>query len=244
MKNKSVRILYKNSVFLFLLFTIMAAIAFWPNYYGRLEARIPGEVHFHAICMSLWLIILISQATLIRAGQFKVHRWIGRGSFLLVPLMIYSGLKLSQFTLGTEPSFPAIYFTNAALMINSLIIFGVIYALAIFMKKDPATHARYMIGTIFPILTPITDRLIYIHFPSLVPYAPTLEGMPLVPVLGFLTADIIVFILAVLDGIFNKKWDVFPVILGLLLLYHFSYLYFYDFAWWQEVSLWILRLPL
>ena len=101
-----------------------------------------------------------------------------------------------------------------------------------------------MISTIFPILTHITDLLISIHFPSLVPYAPTLEGMPLVPVLGFLSADIIVFILAVLDGIFNKKWDVFPVILGLLLLYHFSYLYFYDFAWWQEVSLWILRLPL
>lgn len=236
--------LHRNAVFLFIVFSVMAGIAFWPNYFGRLSAIFPEQIHFHAIAMSLWCIMLVSQGLLIRTGMNRLHRWIGLSSYVMVPFILWSGLRITQFTLQGSNAPSEIFYTSAALMINSLIVFGALFSLAIIFRKDPGRHARYMVSTIFPILTPITDRLIYFHFPSLVQYAPKLLGMPLVPSFGFALADVLVLLLMIIDLITRKNRDVFPTVLGLLLLYHFSYFFFYPMAWWQRFADWVLALPL
>ena len=236
--------LHRNAVFLFIVFSVMAGIAVWPNYFGRLSALFPQQIHFHAVAMSLWCMMLVAQALLIRIGKTRLHRWIGLSSYALAPFILWSGLRITQFTLEGRNAPSEIYYTSAALMINSLILFGAFFSLAMLFRKDPGRHARYMVATIFPIVTPITDRLIYFHFPGLVPYAPKLLGMPLVPFFGFALADIIVILLMLIDLITRKNRDVFPTVLGLLLLYHFSYFFFYSMRWWQQFADWMLALPL
>ena len=62
-----------------------------------------GLVHLHTALMVLWVLLLISQAWLIRAKQYRIHRWIGRSSFIIVPLIVLVTLMLSREALNSKP---------------------------------------------------------------------------------------------------------------------------------------------
>ncbi|MBK6479512.1 MAG: hypothetical protein IPF93_14950 [Saprospiraceae bacterium] len=66
-----------------------------------------------------------------------------------------------------------------------LFFLSFLFALAIYHRKHPGLHARYMVSTIFPLFTPVTDRLIHHHFKPILALVPKLEGIPLVPTAGF-----------------------------------------------------------
>jgi len=127
-----------------------------------------------------------------------------------------------------------------ALVINALIAFIIFYGLAIYHRKKSGLPARYMICTISPMVTPVTDRIIGFHFQSIFPYLFTIEGKPIVPVVGFLLADLILVGLSIWDWKSHQRWNVFPVALVLLLMYHYSVLNFYKFEFWKAFSSWIV----
>ena len=72
-----------------------------------------------------------------------------------------------------------------------------------------------MIATLFPLFTPVTDRLIGRFAPSVFGMVPTLDGSPLVQCAGFLLADVILAGLAVWDWRRNQR-RVFPVALAIV----------------------------
>ena len=88
--------------------------------------------------------------------------------------------------------------------------------------------------------TPVTDRIIHIYIKFLVPYLPTIEGNPVAPVIGFLLADVILIGLSIWDWMSHKRWNVFPLALIILLIYHYSVLNFYKFNFWKSFSLWFV----
>jgi hypothetical protein len=118
-----------------------------------------------------------------------------------------------------------------------------LYALAIGFRKTPALHARWMISTVFPLITPVTDRLIYKYFEGLVPMVPVIDGMPMVQLYGFGLGDLILVLLVLWDGIKYKRFSVFPFTLALLALYHWSVIAFHQYDGWREFGDWIMRLP-
>ncbi|WP_040302469.1 hypothetical protein [Algoriphagus machipongonensis] len=69
-----------------------------------------------------------------------------------------------------------------------------------FYRKDRLTHARYMICTIFPLFTPLTDGIVYKYAQGLIQFAATMEGMPMVPFYGYSMADLLVIGLAIWDS--------------------------------------------
>jgi hypothetical protein len=127
-----------------------------------------------------------------------------------------------------------------ALVINGLIAFTVLYGLAIFYRRQPGLHARYILCSIFPLFTPATDRIIHIFLKPMVKYLPTIEGNPIAPVIGFLLADILLVALCIWDWRSHKKLTAFPIALALLLFYHFSVLNFYQFQFWKSFSVWLV----
>ncbi len=129
-----------------------------------------------------------------------------------------------------------------ALVVNALIAFSLMYGLAIFNRKKPSIHARYMICTVFPMFTPVTDRIIYTYFPSLLAYAPTIEGNPIVPFFGFLMADGLLIWLSIWDWKSHKRWNVFSVALLVLLLYHYTVFNCHKFQFWKDFSNWLIGL--
>lgn len=74
--------------------------------------------------------------------------------------------RISPGLAGRE-RLPAVAAYFLALTLLSLVAFAVRYAMAIARRKNPRTHARWMICTVFPLVTPATDRLIGAHAPQL-----------------------------------------------------------------------------
>ena len=60
--------------------------------FGNLPEGITALVHVHAALMILWLFMVIAQAWFVRTMRFRLHRWVGRSSYLIVPVIILSGL--------------------------------------------------------------------------------------------------------------------------------------------------------
>ena len=238
------RHLHQYSGIYFVVFFLLALIAFWSSYYSRLSAPMDFEVHFHGITMTLWCLLLISQAFFIRFKKYSLHRFSGKLSYVLVPLIVISGFNIAHYTIENVPAgHPARYY-QAALMFNSIIVFALIYGLAIYFRKKPLLHARYMICTILPLITPISDRIIYKYIPTLVNYAPTADGIRMVPALGFALGQIVLISLMVWDWKKNQQFNAFFIAWIPLTIYHLSVLYFYQFPFWQSFTEWLMSLPL
>ena len=246
-KNYGIKVnrhLYQYSGIYFVVFFLLALIAFWTSYYGRLSAPMDFEVHFHGITMTLWCLMLISQAFLIRFKKHSWHRFSGKLSYLLVPLIVISGFNIAHFTIDNVPEgHPARYY-RAALMFNSIVVFAIIYGLAIYFRKKPKLHARYMICTILPLITPITDRIIFKYIPALVSYAPAADGIRMVPALGFALGQIVLIALIIWDWKKNRQFNAFFIAWIPLTIYHISVLYFYEYSFWQTFTEWLMSLPL
>lgn len=194
--------------------------------------------------MTFWCLMLIGQAGLIRAKKFTIHEFVGNTSYLVFPLLILSTILLIHSTIRKSPDVNIGTYFSMALMFNATVVLVIIYALGIYFRKDRFNHARYMVCTIFPLFTPITDRIIYKYIPGLVEFAPNLEGTPVVPFFGYLLADLIVIGLAAWDWKTHRRKDVFLIVLSLLLSYHISLFTFYKIPAWQDFSTWFYNLGL
>jgi len=236
------RNLYQVSYVWFFVFFLAVLAAFWFTYFTKMLDQENYRMHTHGISLIAWCLMLISQAFLIRKKRHALHKTIGSFSYVLVPLLIYTTVDLLHFRLQVNPVMGTMDFFFVALVLNALIAFAVFYGLAIYYRKNPLIHARYMVCTIFPMFTPVTDRIIYIYFPSWVKYLPTIEQNPVAPVAGFLLADIILIGLSIWDWRAHRRWNVFPIALVILVLYHYSVLNFYKFEWWQSFSSWFYKL--
>jgi hypothetical protein len=92
--------------------------------------------------------------------------------------------------------------------------------------------------------TPVTDRLIAVHLTPLIGALPRIGGSPVLPVVGFAAADLIVIALAWWDFRTNRRADVFPAALAVLLVYHVGTLTLHRVPAWNAFAAWFLGLPL
>jgi hypothetical protein len=97
----------------------------------------------------LWMVLLIVQPLLINYGKAKLHRTIGKVSYVLGPLIIISmflvgrGSYLRHYAVVPEKELLA----TLVLDTRGYISFAIFWALAMLYRKDPASHMRYMIAT-------------------------------------------------------------------------------------------------
>lgn len=238
------RALYRNGALAFAIFLAFALLAFWPSYFSRLFLQPSYHVHAHGIAMTLWCVMLVAQALLIRKADRDLHKRIGKLGYALVPLVAATTIHLAHFRLQAAPAVTAPVMLSTALMVNGTVVFVVFYLLAMLNRHTPAVHARFMLCTVFPLFTPVTDRLIFAHAPAVLAYVPRLNGSPVAPAAGFALADLILIGLSLWDWRSNRRLGVFPVALGILVLYHWSVLLWHRYGFWEDFTAWFLGLPL
>src|SRR6186997_1237627 len=157
------RNLLERSHFYFLAFFLMVVAAFWLTYVTRFFEQENYRMHAHGITLFLWCIMLILQPWLIRNKMTSLHRRVGKFSYVLVPVLLFTTFDLLRYRIR---SLPQVDYAFVALVVNALIVFIIFYALAMYNRKKSGVHARYMLCTIFPFFTPATDRIIHLYFPS------------------------------------------------------------------------------
>jgi len=117
---------------------------FAPTYYLGFWFGAPPLkviVHVHALAFTAWLVLMISQTVLIRVGRGRWHRAMGKVAVGVVAVMVVTGYMVIFGKARPTPSARAFIFTP----ILSLLLFPVLFGLAIRFRRDPATHKRLML---------------------------------------------------------------------------------------------------
>lgn len=224
------RTIFERSYIYFTAFLLFVIAAFWLTYISRIFDQENYRMHLHGIVFFLWCFMLVSQPLLIRQKKQWLHRQVGKLSYVLVPLMLFTTLDLLRYRVTSQPE---IDYTFVALVFNALVVFIIFYGLAMYFRHQSVVHARYMVCTVFPFFTPVTDRIIAIYYPSALAYFPLLNGYPNVMLAGFALADCILIFLCIWDWISHRRLNVFPVALIILLFYQYSVNSFYQFEFWR-----------
>jgi len=236
--------LYHFGVRLFAGFTMAMLVAFWPSYFSRLAEQPSLHHHAHGIAMSLWLVLLITQASLMRSGNRALHRRLGLLSYVLVPVIVVVTLRFVHYTVQEGPADLGAYgLFFLALVVVTLVAFVALYGLAMFNRAQPAVHARYMVATIFPLFPPVTDRLFGRFMPSIFESMPRIGGAPIIQCAGFAIADAILLGLALWDWQKNGR-RVFPIALAIVVAAQAAILTLHNFGFWQAFGTWFVKLPL
>jgi hypothetical protein len=240
--------LHRLSPRFFIAFLALTVWAFWPSYFARLFEQPTVWHHAHGIVLTLWLGMLVVQSQLIRTQRRSWHRQLGKLSYAVAPAVVvittvFVHQRVSAGLVGV-PAVPTVAQYFLALTLLSLVAFTVFYGFGIAQRRDSQTHARWMLCTVFPLVTPVTDRLIGAHLPRLVSVVPRIEGTPILPTIGFAATDLLLIALAWWDWRANRRLDVFPVALGVLLLYHVGTLTLHRVPLWNAFCVWFLGLPL
>ncbi len=137
------------------IFMILVMIGVQWGFYKPYTSEFPNfkdttlTIHIHGALLMSWLVLLIMQPLLIHTGRIKLHRTIGKVAYVLGPLIIISMFLVGKGsywrTLERTTEQDAIVFM--VLDIRGLLSFAIFWSLAMFYRKNPDAHMRYMIAT-------------------------------------------------------------------------------------------------
>lgn len=165
-------------------------IVFFPSFDGFQPVH-----HFHGAILLLWIALLIIQPWLMARKKHRIHKAVGKISFVLAPLVMLSIFLVSRVTyygnLQTLPT-PSDAVAIISLSIPAAVIFGILYGLAIANRRRTYYHMRYMIGTGILMIGPGLGRILTAYFglPLNLGVTVTLVAVALVGVL-FLIIDLV-----------------------------------------------------
>jgi hypothetical protein len=147
---------YKNLGLLLLLLIPLTFLAFYKTYFVQFpnfEENITTFIHLHAIIASIWILLLIVQPLLIINKKNKLHRKIGKLSYIIFPLLILSFVpQMIRIIHSDAPQFLFFPLADSVLLI-------LFYSLAMYHKRNASKHMRYIIGTATVFLGPTLGRI-------------------------------------------------------------------------------------
>lgn len=155
--------LFNNVVFWFAGLLVILVAGFWKTYFSIFFDGPHPAHHLHGVVMTLWVLLLIGQASLIRSRSMKTHRALGQTAYLLGPLVVITGIIVTLHNIAAAPD-PTVPFMLSLYWFGwfSALAFGILFALAMMHRRDFQLHGRYMIATGLVFLFPGLSRLIYL----------------------------------------------------------------------------------
>lgn len=211
---------------------LLAIVGFWHSYFSRLfisASDFNTYFHFHALMASLWLIILIIQPILIKKRQWQLHRQVGWFSHFVLVLFYVSAILLTHHQQSID-----FHYIGGLIPFRDLSMISIAYFIAMKYRRTVAIHARGMIATGIAFIEPALVRALGNLFPSMdYPYYWTIA-------LIYLTWTILMIV-----GNRHKqgRW-VFPLLLGLNILFHAIIVFRLPITFFEKFAQWFVSLPL
>lgn len=214
---------YKNAYLYFLIAFVITIAGFFPSYFSSLS-EMGAAHHFHGITATLWMLILVVQPLLYRFDTIELHRWIGRSTLVLVPLIVIGGLMMVHMMVNNE-AYGALAYQLSYIDFFVLSQFILFYVLAIKNVRDTQYHARYMACTIFGPIIPALTRLLFV-----IPWIDTFSKSLHV---SYLMVEIVLILLILDDKRKGKIRLPYVLALGLMIVQHVTMHFAADWEWWQ-----------
>lgn len=142
-------------------------IGFAPSYYlkGVFGAPpISTFLHLHGILFTGWILLFLTQTSLVAAGRTDVHRRLGVVGGMLAVLMSVIGVIAAMgaarrgFTPPGGP--PPLVFL--AIPFGDIVVFASLVGTALYLRRRSQTHKRLMLLGTIALLTPALARMPFI----------------------------------------------------------------------------------
>jgi hypothetical protein len=141
-------------------------VGFAPTYYlaGLFKAPLPNLlVHIHGAVFSSWIILLITQTSLVATGRVDVHRRLGLLGFCLACLVVILGALVATENLvrhyhRTPDDGGVAGRAFYAVALADILMFATLVYLAFRNRFNPAAHKRLILIATFAILDAAFDR--------------------------------------------------------------------------------------
>jgi hypothetical protein len=131
------------------LLLVIALIGFGRSYYlaGVFRAPLPAPIlHVHGALNTLWMVLLVVQASLISAKRIKWHMTLGIFGFWLALAMVVVGFIVSANQLhryAHAPHFDVVSFETIPFI--EQVCFAVLAGAAFLLRKKAAAHKRLIV---------------------------------------------------------------------------------------------------
>jgi len=164
---------YRRAYVYVLALLALTFVAFWPGYFSKLPVKKLAH-HYHAASAVLWMVLAIAQSWTIHHDRIALHRKIGPAIFILFPFFMIAGMWVihveattlaGDFTSVEGKQLAQFGFFDPLANIGFAALFwgGLKY------RYKVQLHARYMLGTLLFVISPIGFRLLAILIPFLKP---------------------------------------------------------------------------
>jgi FtsH-binding integral membrane protein len=139
--------LFFSAMALLMLGTVFVGFAHTYYLAGVFHAPLPSLIiHLHGAAFSCWILLLVTQTSLVSAGRVDIHRRLGIAGFLLACLMVILGVLAATDSLargagpaGRDPKFFYI------VPLTDMLIFATLIFFAFRARSNPAAHKRLIL---------------------------------------------------------------------------------------------------
>jgi hypothetical protein len=221
---------YRSLVYLTGAIFLIVIIGFYRTYFGLFPKfeNISSVVHFHAIALILWSFLIIAQPLLIRYKKLSLHRVLGKFSYLLAPIIVFTTIALARHMFFERQGHITITQNLSRLFLpfSHMFLFSLFYILAIINKKPSYIHMRYMIVASFVVLAPAIARIDF-----------SWTGFKInTLILSYVFTDLLIAILIVYDWYNKKIYKPYFIALTFFIIVHFSTFYIPATQFWQSIA--------
>ena len=228
---------YKHLGFFIILLLAVVVWGFYRTYFVLFPSfnGITTVMHFHGAMMLSWFLLLIVQPFLIRYGKIELHRNVGRLSYVIMPLLIFSIFLMSrgQYLRQASEVSHGENVAGIALSFPTIFAFATLYNLALKNKLRTPYHMRYMISTALLMLAPGTGRALIIYG--------GFEGILAVNS-ALLITEIVTLVLVIYDVIKKNPYKPFLIALLIFIGLHLIWIGRYTSAWQavgEKIAQWL-----
>jgi uncharacterized membrane protein len=224
-------VFYSHAWLYFLLAMAVIIAGFVPSFFTKLPTTDAWH-HLHGMTATAWLTLLVVQPFLYRRGNLKLHRKLGKISYLLVPMLAIGGTKMIQLMIQRRMEYPPLEAYRLAFIDTvSLIFFITFFVLAIQHVRTTALHARYLASTVILLLPPGLGRLLFNTIPAVNTFSIDLH-------ICFVIMELAILLLLLddkrRDGHFSKPYlQLAAVVVGI----HLCLPFVSNWSWWQQLTL-------
>jgi hypothetical protein len=199
----------------------------FPDFAGFTSAH-----HFHGAVALTWILMLIVQPFLIRAGKYDIHRLVGKFSYLVMPLFVISlffvvkaGYERNIKTLSVENTLAAM--TNG---IPEMFFMTLLFGLGMYYKNKTAFHLRFLSSTGIIILGPGLGRFLGVNLQL---------PLPIIILLMISLTAGIALVWLIMD--IRQKKSAFPMATLLIICFIAAFIGSHSHSvWWQGFAGWFV----
>jgi FtsH-binding integral membrane protein len=150
---------------------LILATVFWGfarTYYlaGVFLAPLPALIiHLHGAAFTCWILLLVTQTSLVSAGRTDIHRRLGIAGFFLACLMVILGVLAATNSLvrnAAPPGLdPKVFYV---IPLGDMFIFSTLIFFAFRFRSNPSAHKRLIyVGTVALMIAAIARWPIWSH---------------------------------------------------------------------------------